>query len=65
MLTTLLQRPLGVPAFMYRQAMESAVASAKFDLVGDKSEAFEREANLLSCIGFIKQRWKIYLSGLR
>jgi glucosyl-dolichyl phosphate glucuronosyltransferase len=55
------RRLLGVPAYMYRQAMESAVGSAKYLLKGDKAEAFEREANLLFYIGFIKQRWKMHL----
>lgn len=57
------RRILGVPAFMYRQAMESALGFSKFLLRGKGAEAFENEALLLFYIGFIKQRWKTHLAG--
>lgn len=55
------RRLLGVPAFMYRQAMENALEFAKYLFRGDAAEASEREANFLFYVGFIKQRWKMYL----
>ena len=57
------RRFLGVPVFMYRQAIEAALAWAKFSLRRDQAEAFERQMQLMFYIGFFKQRWKSYLAG--
>lgn len=55
------RRFLGVPTFMYRQAIESGLSCAKFALLRQPAEAFERQMQLLFYIGFFKQRWKSYL----
>ena len=57
------RRLFDVPAFMYRQALDSALEFGKFLLRGDQAEAFERETLLLFYIGFFKERWKAWLAG--
>jgi glucosyl-dolichyl phosphate glucuronosyltransferase len=58
-----------VPAFLYRQAIESGFESAVLRLKGRKVEAFERENVMLFSLGFIAERWRAQLldtqSGLR
>lgn len=57
------RRLLGVPLFMYRQAIQAALQFAGNLLRGASADAFEREANLLFYFGFIKQRWKMHFRG--
>lgn len=55
------RRLLDVPAFIYRQALQSALESAILSLKLRKSEAFERENSMLFSLGFIAERWKTQL----
>ena len=48
---------LDVPAFVYRQAVQSCLEFALFTLRFRKMEAFERENRLLFSLGFIAERW--------
>jgi glycosyltransferase involved in cell wall biosynthesis len=57
------RRLMGVPVFMYRQAMEAAGRWLKFALRGRSAEAFEEETTFLFYAGFFKQRWKTHLRG--
>ena len=57
------RRLLGVPMFMYRQAMEATLQMTKFLLRGRRADAFESQTTLLFYIGFFKQRWKTHLRG--
>jgi glycosyltransferase involved in cell wall biosynthesis len=57
------RRLLGVPAFMYRQALEATFEFVKFLLRGKRAEAFESEMNFLFYVGFVRHRWKIELLG--
>lgn len=57
------RRLLGVPIFMYRQAMEATLGMLKYLLRADGAEAFECQMNLLFYLGFFKQRWKTHLLG--
>jgi hypothetical protein len=55
------RRLLGVPMFMYRQAIEAFLQLSKSLLRADRAGAFECEMNLLFYLGFFKQRWKTHL----
>lgn len=57
------RRFLGVPVFMYRQAMEAILQMAKWALRANPAEAFECQTNLLFYIGFFKQRWRTHFRG--
>lgn len=57
------RRLLGVPIFMYRQTLQAALQFASLLFRGAAADAFEREASFLFYIGFIKQRWKMYVRG--
>ena len=48
----------GVPRYMYRSCLESAVAMAKQRLKGQQVAAFERELDLWFFLGVLRQRWK-------
>ena len=52
---------LGVPMFMYRQAMEATLKMTTCLLRADRAEAFESQMTLLFYLGFFKQRWKTHL----
>ncbi len=52
---------LGVPIFMYRQAMEATLSMAKYLLRAQRAEAFESQTTVLFYLGFFKQRWKTHL----
>ena len=52
---------LDVPAFIYRQAMQSAVQFAFLSLKRRPIEAFERENSLMFSMGFIAERWRTQL----
>ncbi len=49
---------LGVPRYMYRSCMESAIAMAKERLRGKPVAAFEREMELWFFLGVLRQRWR-------
>jgi hypothetical protein len=49
---------LGVPRYMYRSFLESAMAMAKHRLKGEQVAAFERELDLWFFLGVLRQRWK-------
>jgi GT2 family glycosyltransferase len=51
------RRAFGIPLFLYRQVMESLAAIPGYLLKGNDHKAFEREAHVCFCIGFIWQRW--------
>lgn len=53
------RRLFGVPAFVYRQALEEALQFAGSVIRGSAADRFEHETKLLFRIGFIKQRWKM------
>lgn len=55
------RRWLDVPAFLYRQAVESGLRFAVLSLQGKKAEAFESENALLFCLGFMAERWRTQL----
>ncbi|MGH9515734.1 MAG: glycosyltransferase [Terriglobales bacterium] len=48
----------GVPRYMYRSCLESAVTMAKQRLRGQQVAAFERELDLWFFLGVLRQRWK-------
>lgn len=50
-------RILDVPAFIYRQFVESLVKSALLHIRGQKRDAFYHETFLFFYYGFIRQRW--------
>ena len=52
---------LGVPIFMYRQAMETTLKMAQCLLRAHAAEAFESQMTLWFYLGFFKQRWKTHL----
>ena len=52
------QMILGVPRYMYRSCLESAVAMAKYRSKGQPVAAFERELDLWFFLGVLRQRWK-------
>lgn len=52
------RRLLDVPLFLYRQTIEAVLSTPMCLLSGKYREAFEREMNMLFCLGFIGQRWK-------
>ncbi|MBV9760466.1 MAG: glycosyltransferase family 2 protein [Acidobacteriaceae bacterium] len=58
------RRWLDVPAFMYRQAVESAIHFAMLAARGRRAEAFERENALLFCMGYAGERWRTHLTHL-
>jgi glycosyltransferase involved in cell wall biosynthesis len=55
------RRWLDVPAFIYRQALQSGFECALLSLKRRQIEAFERENALLFSLGFITERWKTQL----
>lgn len=55
------RRWLDVPAFLYRQALASALEFAILSIQHRRVEAFERENSLLFCLGFVAERWKTHL----
>jgi glucosyl-dolichyl phosphate glucuronosyltransferase len=48
----------GVPQYMYRSCLESAISMAKQRLQGQQVAAFERELDLWFFLGVLRQRWK-------
>ena len=48
----------GVPRYMYRSCLESAIAMAKQRLKGKPVASFERELDLWFFLGVLRQRWK-------
>jgi glucosyl-dolichyl phosphate glucuronosyltransferase len=52
---------LEVPAFLYRQALQSGFGLAISTLRRNAIQAFERENTLLFCLGFMAERWKTHL----
>jgi glucosyl-dolichyl phosphate glucuronosyltransferase len=48
----------GVPRYMYRSCLESAIAMAKERFKGQQVAAFERELDLWFFMGVLWQRWK-------
>jgi glycosyltransferase involved in cell wall biosynthesis len=55
------RRWLDVPTFVYRQALQNAFDFAVSSLRRNQIQAFERENNLLFCLGFLAERWKTHL----
>jgi glucosyl-dolichyl phosphate glucuronosyltransferase len=55
---------LNVPRWLYRYAFTAAISTFVHWLKGAAVKSFDRESDLLFCLGFIKQRWKILLSRL-
>jgi len=55
------RRWLDVPAFMYRQAVQSGLSCVLLSLKRRPLEAFECENALLFSLGFIAERWKAHL----
>jgi glucosyl-dolichyl phosphate glucuronosyltransferase len=52
-------RPIfGVPRYMYRSCLESAISMVKHRLKGQPIVAFERELDLWFFLGVLRQRWK-------
>ena len=49
---------LGVPRYMYRSVLESAIAMVKQRLKGKPVASFERELDLWFFLGVLRQRWK-------
>lgn len=54
------RRILGVPAFMYRQAIEAAVKLLRAAFHGTPAQRFEHESTILFYVGFMKERWKTF-----
>jgi glucosyl-dolichyl phosphate glucuronosyltransferase len=52
---------LDVPAYIYRQAVESALECAALSVKRRRLEAFERESSFLFSLGFIAERWRTQL----
>jgi glycosyltransferase involved in cell wall biosynthesis len=50
-----------VPAFLYRQALQNGFAFALSSLRRKNIQAFEQEAGLLFCLGFMAERWRTRL----
>ena len=48
----------GVPRYMYRSCLESAIAMAKQRIKGKPIASFEHEMELWFFLGVIRQRWK-------
>jgi GT2 family glycosyltransferase len=48
----------GVPRYMYRSCLESAITMAKQRLRDQQVAAFERELDLWFFLGVLRQRWK-------
>ena len=48
----------GVPRYMYRSCLESAITMAKQRSKGQQVAAFERELDLWFFLGALRQRWK-------
>ncbi|HEY4661622.1 MAG TPA: hypothetical protein VIG91_08980, partial [Terriglobales bacterium] len=48
----------GVPQYMYRSCLESAISIAKQRFKGQQVAAFERELDLWFFLGVLRQRWK-------
>lgn len=48
----------GVPRYMYRSCLESAITMAKQRLKGQQVAAFERELDVWFFLGVLRQRWK-------
>ncbi|HEX3681953.1 MAG TPA: glycosyltransferase [Bryobacteraceae bacterium] len=55
------RRWLDVPAFIYRQALQSGFECALLSLQRKPVQAFERENALLFSLGFIAERWRMQL----
>jgi len=49
---------LGVPRYMYRACLESAISMVKERLKGQPVASFERELDLWFFLGVVRQRWK-------
>jgi glycosyltransferase involved in cell wall biosynthesis len=52
------QLMFGVPRYMYRSCLESAISMVKQRLKGQPVAAFERELDLWFFLGVLRQRWK-------
>jgi glucosyl-dolichyl phosphate glucuronosyltransferase len=48
----------GVPRYMYRSSLESAIAMVKARFQGEEVRCFERELDLWFFLGVLRQRWK-------
>jgi glucosyl-dolichyl phosphate glucuronosyltransferase len=49
---------LGVPRYMYRSCLESAIAMGKDRMKGQPVASFEHEMDLWFFVGVLRQRWK-------
>jgi glucosyl-dolichyl phosphate glucuronosyltransferase len=49
---------IGVPRYMYRSCLDSAIGMAKQRLEGKPVASFERELDLWFFLGVLRQRWK-------
>jgi hypothetical protein len=48
----------GVPRYMYRSCLESAIAMGKQRMKGQPIASFEHEMELWFFVGVLRQRWK-------
>jgi hypothetical protein len=48
----------GVPRYMYRSFLQSAIAMAEERFKGDQVASFEHELELWFFLGVLRQRWK-------
>jgi glycosyltransferase involved in cell wall biosynthesis len=55
------RRLLDVPAYLYRQVIQSGFESVTLSLQRRETEAFERQSRLMFCIGFMAERWRAQL----
>lgn len=55
------RRLLDVPAFVYRQILQSCLEFTLFSATFKRIDAFERENQLLFSLGFLAERWKAQL----
>lgn len=58
-------RLLDVPAFIYRQFVQSLLKNGACRLRGNSKDAFHHETFMLFYLGFIRQRWQAVLSPRR
>jgi GT2 family glycosyltransferase len=53
-----LRTTFGVPRYMYRSCLDSAITMARQRLRGQQVAAFERELDLWFFLGVLRQRWE-------